>query len=342
MVKLGVNFFLLFDFWVKMLEHIKIVGVFLILIYGTVSLIYSWNSSRQHPDKILKYLSLYFFAFNLTMFITLLRKYFQVNIHDNSLYPLVLEISLDIVFIFIYLMVTSVYSIGGLLSGYFNSKKNKNINSVIISVIVLATLIKYISGNQNSNYSLYFNQTADFCALLFNIIIFVITGYALYISRRTDNPAKKNIIYWFGIYFIIPFLSYTILKTPPLGSYFAKFEIFSTFSSLIILFSHVFFPFLWLIKVYLNKENNSLQIVQQVDTFQNIYTEHNISEREKEIICLILEGKSNKEIEGQLFISSHTVKNHLYKIYQKLGINSRFQLISLFKNNGASRTSATD
>ncbi|MCX6557889.1 MAG: LuxR C-terminal-related transcriptional regulator [Candidatus Aminicenantes bacterium] len=57
-----------------------------------------------------------------------------------------------------------------------------------------------------------------------------------------------------------------------------------------------------------------------------------ISQREKEIVMLLLKGKSNKEIEDALFIAMGTVKNHIYSIYQKIGVKNRAQLITLFKN----------
>ena len=57
-----------------------------------------------------------------------------------------------------------------------------------------------------------------------------------------------------------------------------------------------------------------------------------ISPREREIIQLLLKGKSNKEIEDSLFISMGTVKNHVYRIFQKLEVKNRSQLIALFKN----------
>jgi ligand-binding sensor domain-containing protein/DNA-binding CsgD family transcriptional regulator len=57
-----------------------------------------------------------------------------------------------------------------------------------------------------------------------------------------------------------------------------------------------------------------------------------VSKREMEIIGMLLRGKSNKTIEDELFIASSTVRNHVYNIYQKLGIKSRLQLITLFKN----------
>jgi ligand-binding sensor domain-containing protein/DNA-binding CsgD family transcriptional regulator len=57
-----------------------------------------------------------------------------------------------------------------------------------------------------------------------------------------------------------------------------------------------------------------------------------LSNREKEIIRLILAGKSNREIEDRLFIAGNTVKNHIYSIFKKLGVKSRSQLIAFFKN----------
>ena len=54
-----------------------------------------------------------------------------------------------------------------------------------------------------------------------------------------------------------------------------------------------------------------------------------ITKREREIIELIVQGKSNKEIEELLFISVHTVKNHVYNIFRKLGVTRRGQLVRL-------------
>jgi DNA-binding CsgD family transcriptional regulator len=61
--------------------------------------------------------------------------------------------------------------------------------------------------------------------------------------------------------------------------------------------------------------------------------EYHFSARERDIIQLVLIGKSNKEIEQELFISPHTVKNHIYHIFQKAGIKSRGQLVNLIMRN---------
>jgi two-component system nitrate/nitrite response regulator NarL len=51
-----------------------------------------------------------------------------------------------------------------------------------------------------------------------------------------------------------------------------------------------------------------------------------ITDREKEIVQLVGQGYRNKEIGGKLFISEHTVKNHLHNIFDKLGVSDRLEL----------------
>ena len=53
----------------------------------------------------------------------------------------------------------------------------------------------------------------------------------------------------------------------------------------------------------------------------------NISEREMEIIKLIAEGYSNKEVADKLFLSTHTVTTHRKNIMNKLGLNNTAGLV---------------
>ncbi|WP_275262532.1 response regulator transcription factor [Paenibacillus tepidiphilus] len=57
--------------------------------------------------------------------------------------------------------------------------------------------------------------------------------------------------------------------------------------------------------------------------------EWGISPREEEVLELIVQGKTNKEIAGALFISEHTVKNHLSRIFTKMNVTDRSQIIAL-------------
>ncbi|HXP52798.1 MAG TPA: response regulator transcription factor [Bacteroidia bacterium] len=52
----------------------------------------------------------------------------------------------------------------------------------------------------------------------------------------------------------------------------------------------------------------------------------NLTKREEEIVRLVVQGLSNKQISKRLFISEKTVKNHLGNIFNKLGVSSRLNL----------------
>jgi DNA-binding NarL/FixJ family response regulator len=50
---------------------------------------------------------------------------------------------------------------------------------------------------------------------------------------------------------------------------------------------------------------------------------HGLSRREREVLHLLVEGRSNPEIANALFISHATVRNHVTNIFTKLGVESR-------------------
>ena len=73
--------------------------------------------------------------------------------------------------------------------------------------------------------------------------------------------------------------------------------------------------------------------IDQNDEIQNVALNHlkevyTISPREMDVFKLLVNGLSNKEISEQLFISEHTVKNHITHIFQKLAVNDRLQAMA--------------
>ncbi len=65
---------------------------------------------------------------------------------------------------------------------------------------------------------------------------------------------------------------------------------------------------------------------------EEIVERFGISPREREIISMIVQGYPNRAIGEKLFISSTTVKNHIYHIYQKTGAANKIQLINLMNS----------
>lgn len=58
-----------------------------------------------------------------------------------------------------------------------------------------------------------------------------------------------------------------------------------------------------------------------------------ISEREGEIIVMLMEGKTSREVGESLFISPKTVENHVYNIYQKTHVRNRIELVNLIREH---------
>ena len=63
----------------------------------------------------------------------------------------------------------------------------------------------------------------------------------------------------------------------------------------------------------------------------DVFSGRDLTPREEEIAGLVAQGLSNKEICSLLGISHGTVKNHVFSIFRKLGVQSRFELVKFIK-----------
>ena len=52
-----------------------------------------------------------------------------------------------------------------------------------------------------------------------------------------------------------------------------------------------------------------------------------LTKREEDVVRLVAEGMRNLEIAQQLNVNEHTVRNYLFRIFEKLGVSSRVELV---------------
>jgi DNA-binding NarL/FixJ family response regulator len=52
-----------------------------------------------------------------------------------------------------------------------------------------------------------------------------------------------------------------------------------------------------------------------------------LAEREGQVVNLVADGLSNRDIASQLGLSEHTISNYLFRIYNKLGVSNRVELV---------------
>lgn len=98
---------------------------------------------------------------------------------------------------------------------------------------------------------------------------------------------------------------------------------------------------------YLLKDSPSEELassIRSVMTGRRIYApelvddaygqENPLTEREKEVLGLIADGKNTKEIADQLYLTNGTVRNYISVILDKLGVSNRIEAITRFKEKG--------
>ena len=62
-----------------------------------------------------------------------------------------------------------------------------------------------------------------------------------------------------------------------------------------------------------------------------------ITERETQVLTLLSDGLTVKEVAAELYISHHTVVSHKKSLYEKLGVNNCFQLGMIAERMGLLR-----
>jgi DNA-binding NarL/FixJ family response regulator len=92
-------------------------------------------------------------------------------------------------------------------------------------------------------------------------------------------------------------------------------------------------------QVWLNTEQMRflLDLVSEVPSLRVINSTGRelLTPREEQVVALVAGGLSNRETARELDLSEHTVKKYLFRIFDKLGISSRVELVLYAVNHGS-------
>lgn len=198
----------------------------------------------------------------------------------------------------------------------------KNIIIIGISSLISWMFINIISSFNESKMVIY--TDIFFYIILASSLLFLNKKKAqikMITVLKNTNITIKLIIVYLPI-FITELLSLAFLsKSFKLINYSIPYILFImvwSFFNLSLIYKYFFKPV---------KNNNKNKI-----ELYNL-SEFGITRTELEIVKLIKNGLSNKEIAYERNIKEKTVKNHIYNIYLKLQINSRVELINFIYSN---------
>jgi len=62
-----------------------------------------------------------------------------------------------------------------------------------------------------------------------------------------------------------------------------------------------------------------------------------LTPREEQVVALVADGLTNRQVAGELGLSEHTIKKYLLRIFDKVGISSRVELVLYAMSHGSNR-----
>ncbi len=196
---------------------------------------------------------------------------------------------------------------------------------VIIGIWILGWLELLVLDSQGiiSNIMIYTD-------ILIIFIIIIGSVYLSFQSKLIQDKQSQKAIKMLGMVFIVPMVL-GFVKWLLSGSFGIENKIWERLSLhfLVVLINVLF---IWWLIIYGNKVSG-IPIIKSGETKTDpdgLMLKYNISKREMEVIRLICDGCTNKEIANNLFISIDTVKDHNSRIFLKTNIKNRTQLAKLF------------
>lgn len=82
------------------------------------------------------------------------------------------------------------------------------------------------------------------------------------------------------------------------------------------------------------KEGKRIYAPELVDFVYEVDSENPLTDRESQVLELVAEGKTTKEIASTLFLSAGTVRNYISTILEKLQVTNRIEAIARVKEKG--------
>ena len=195
-------------------------------------------------------------------------------------------------------------------------------------LIITAVLVMYISKSDLT--SAMTNALWAFYPLC-SLALFVEAVALCFMYRNITESHDQRLARYFLISFlpqiVYSFIDFFLLKRVLFQITHLSYALFSVF------------VFVDLCTYFFRHYSRDLDISHARETLQDKYA---LSEREFEVIELLVQGLTNQNISDRLHISVNTVKSHVKRIYKKLGVTNRLQLVNLLGGNGSYPETAND
>jgi DNA-binding CsgD family transcriptional regulator len=303
------------------MEHLQIAYDLFVIMIGlaALSIVVFWAFRTGESD--LRDFSLLYLCFTLVLVFGVLKKYLSLNVEDYSarawyLLSGVEQALSSAVIVALIHFLTGVYRI--------RNRRAIAIASLGMMLVSILLILSPVGAVLDADARTIRFGAGYRVAILWYFLSFTFAltlGYSL--LRRLWQTERRNFMTGLLVFATVGYLETTLNLPGSLGTTEVTLSNESAF-----LFSSIPYALygVFLIIYFLRYPAPAPLAMETLP--EAFLSKYGITDREREIILKVVQGKSNADIASELFISLATVKTHLHNIYRKIDVDSRYDLLA--------------
>ena len=303
------------------MEHLLIAYDLFVIMIGlaALSIVVFWAVRTGETD--LRDFSILYTCFTLILVVLVLKKYLFLNVEDYSARAWYLLSGAEQALNF-----AVIVAVIHFFTGIYRVRLGRAITIIFLVImflclgLMLSPLGAVLDSNTRSirlGIGFRIATIGYFAGFTFMLAL----GYGL--LRRAWHTERRNFLIGLLAFATVGYVETAVHLLPSLRTTTVTISNENDF-----LFSSIPYALYGIFLIFYFLRYPVLAPLEMNDLSETFLSRYGITDREREIILKVTQGKSNADIAGELFISLATVKTHLHNIYTKIGIDSRYDLLA--------------
>ena len=304
------------------MEHLQLAYDLLVIMIGlaALSIVVFWAARTGEND--LRDFSIVYTCFTLVLIVLMLKKYLSLNVEDYSARAWYWLSGAEQILGYA-VIVAVIY----FFTGVYRVQARKAITLLFLGLMLVSILLILSPSGavlDANTRTIRFGMGYRIALLLYFLSFTVALALGYGLLRRAWGTERRNFLVGLLIFATVGYLETTINLPRSLGTTVVTFSNEGDF-----LFSSIPYALYGVFLIIYFLEHPAVPAPLAMDVLpESFLTKYGITEREREIILKVVQGKSNADIASELFISLATVKTHLHNIYRKIDVDSRYDLLA--------------
>ena len=303
------------------MEHLVIAYDLFVIMIGlaALSIVVFWAARTGEAD--LRNFSILYTCFTLGLAVEVLKKYLFLNVEDYSARAWYVLSGVDQT-LSIALIVAGIHFFAGVYQVRY--QRTITIAFLVMMLVCLLLILSPIGAVLDANARIIrFGIGFKIASLLYFVAFTFLMALGYGLLRRAWHTERRNFLIGLLIFATVGYIETTLSLPGALGTTAVTISHQNDF-----LYSSIPYALYGVFLIFYFLRYPVLAPLEMTDLSETFLSRYGITDREREIILKVIQGKSNADIAGELFISLGTVKTHLHNIYRKIEVDSRYDLLA--------------